>query len=128
MAGFVAAECLVGREGFVADSALVRELRGRWLLRNSFSGGRSSAGKHDEAEGKVLFLGRWVLDSGSFGALPLSPGLSVLALDVVFIVERSGCGRRIQSFQGHLFSSVGVGVCFLVFGFLEKKKKRSRGV
>jgi hypothetical protein len=31
--GLVAAEVLVGREGFVADRALVGELQGRWLRR-----------------------------------------------------------------------------------------------
>jgi hypothetical protein len=120
--GLVAAEGLVGREGFVADRALVGELQGRWLRRRRriFGGGRAAAaaGKHDEAECKILFLGRWrwVLDdTGSFGALPLRPRLGVLqALHLFFVVERSGGGGgRIQSFQGHVGQWV---------FFLEKKR------
>lgn len=119
MAGLVAAEGLVGEERFVADCALVREFQGRWLRRrllmslrvrggSRFTGGSgrytafTATGEHDEAEGKVLFLRRWVLNAGSFGALPLRPWLHVLTLDVFFIIERSGCGGRIQCFQGHL--------------------------
>jgi hypothetical protein len=116
VAGLVATECLVGREGFVADRALVRELQGRWLCRRLRCGFRAAAGKHDETQGKVLFLGGWVLDAGSFGALPLSPRLGVLAVDFVFIVERGGGGGRIQSFQGHLL--------LLQWGFLGEQERR----
>lgn len=104
VAGLVAAECLVGGEGLVADGALVGELEGRGRRRAVVGGGGGSggaaSGEHDEAEGEVLFFRRWVVDPRAFGALPLRPCLHLL------VRERRGsccCGAHwgVQRFKGH---------------------------
>lgn len=81
VAGFVAAECLVGGEGLIADGASVGELKGRWGgRRRVVTGGRGGVGsstcEHDEAEGKVfLFGGDRAVLTRALGAGPLGPWL-----------------------------------------------------
>lgn len=60
--------------------------------------------EHDEAESKVLFLCWWVVETGSFGALPLGPSLMQVILFFVATRKRSGgwWTRIIESLQSHM--------------------------
>lgn len=63
--------------------------------------GVATVSEHEEAESEILFLGGGVagVETVSFGALPLSPSLEGVKVEIIFLVNRSS--RRIQSLQSH---------------------------
>ena len=89
MTGFVPAKSLVRRESFVANRTLVRKIQSWWL---GWCRGAATS-KHDKAKSEVFFLGRRGLTTWSLRAFPFNP--------CFFIIERSGCCRRVQSFKSH---------------------------
>ena len=101
MTGFVPAKSLVRRESLVANRTLVRKIQSWWLGwcrggGSGFFGGCGSGAatsKHDKAQSEVFFLGRRGLTTRSLRAFPLNP--------CFFIIKRSGCCRRVQSFKSH---------------------------
>lgn len=123
VAGLVSTEGLVRGEGLVANRTLVHKLRYRyrrhlWCCRTGrlvalYGGGgvnvsgscaAAATSEHDEAESEVLFLGGWVIKPSTLRTLALGPWLKAVEAGSVLEVERrGGCGRRVESFQSHLF-------------------------
>lgn len=109
MARFVAAECLIGAEGLVADRACIGELERGWRRRRRLVAGRQSGGgaassEHDEAEGEVFLLGDgggWAVLTGALGAGALGPWLEGVSFRLVDRERCCGANWGVQGFEGH---------------------------